>query len=509
MLKKNWKNVFPRKTYFIIFMLVLGFAIFLRFYNLDWETFSFDEIVFLKAANEFLKGNFIYNFYGFDTPPLMMKYFYAIQLTLFGISTVAIRLISATFGILTCILLFYFVKKFYDAETALTALMLTSFSLIHLQFSRLAVLETTVGFFFLLAIYLFYDMVENKRKRCLFLGIALGLGMLTKYIMLYCIVAIIVYSLLKDYISVRIKPRLSLSIDNTLVKSFLVGILVFFVLWPFALYPMRTEINAYIHHDGEHGGEFTVSIPTLLLTFGNVGSLAIGERKGVSWGETGILQMPVIGYFSLFMTKESILYVVLFFTGLFAILRNPKPLDKFILLTILIFFLLLWLQSYGYTYRYITVIIPLLSIIVARSISLIKTDNIKLFIIIFLGMFLGFYSFFASPSYALHYNSLNELLNIPESEARYSEGMREAINYTMNNCNSLLTDRLYVYMIEYHVQNFATNNASSIKMPTCVMKGIAKSDLETIDNFMNTHSCNIKKEIYKKDIHLFDIFECE
>ena len=78
------------KRYYLAILLILLLAAYLRLANLDWMIFTTDEIAQVKAVQEYLKGNFLHNFYVFDQPPLM-RYIFTASFALFGFSETFFR----------------------------------------------------------------------------------------------------------------------------------------------------------------------------------------------------------------------------------------------------------------------------------------------------------------------------------------------------------------------------------------------------------------------------------
>jgi 4-amino-4-deoxy-L-arabinose transferase-like glycosyltransferase len=480
------------KRYYVAIIIILMMAVYLRLSDLDHMIFTTDEIAQVRSAKEYLNGNFIYNFYVFDQPPLM-RYFFTLQIALFGASEISIRIVSVIFSLLTCVLSYLFVKKFYKStKMAIMVLIFTSFSIINIENSRMALYESTLGFFFLLAIYLFAEKIVNNKWNTVMLGISLGLGMATKYMMLYLIIAIILYSIAKKYIGISLNPRISISIEKGLSKTILISIIVFLLVFPQALYPMQADFNIKVQNRSK---EFMLNLPTLILSMGNVGSSAI---SGYGFGP---LAIP-FAYFMFFFIKENILFIFLFFVSLFFIYKNPRELDKFLIFTLLIFLIFLWFQKWGYSSNYILVVIPIISIIAARFVLSLSDKIVSAFIILsFFILFL--FAFMIHPYYDLYYGSLNDVLEIPQNH--YTDGFKEGIAYIEENCNTLYTregyaDVMYTYMNK-------TKIILSPELPSCVMT--ESKDQDYVAEFVRTHDCEMIKKIVIRGISLLNIYYCK
>src|SRR3990167_10195718 len=109
------KRFFGRNYGLILLAIILVTAFFLRFNDLSWETYGYGEIEIKQAADEYVKGNFVNNYYIFDTPPVG-KYLFAMSTTLLGGSEFSLRIISLIFGMLTIIAMFFVTNKIYDSK---------------------------------------------------------------------------------------------------------------------------------------------------------------------------------------------------------------------------------------------------------------------------------------------------------------------------------------------------------------------------------------------------------
>lgn len=481
----------------LAFIVILLLALYLRFSLLDYTTLGTGEVEIYQAAKDYASGNIARSFYIFDTPPLI-KYFGAFVLLVAGFSETALRIIPAVFGMMTVILTWFFAKKFYSKNTALLAAAMVAFSFIHIQFSRALQMETMLGFFFLLTLYYFFDFIENRKKSYVIFGAAVSLGMLTKFVMLYAVVIIIIIAFLRRYVQVRLKPQFSIVVDNYLIKALIVAVVLFFVVWPHSLLPIKTDITVSVDFaDGPHVNHITPSIPQLVL--------ALGKRSVVTNAE-GLMSAP-FGYFAFFLIKENIVFIVLFFLGLLAILRKAKNIDKLILISLVIFLLMIWIQNAGFTYRYLTTVMPLFAVIASRWIDKIRSYKISFVAICVVALASFSAAFAAHPGYIFHTN-----INYPDPEIYQSEGMKESLAYIKENCSSIYANSYYQFLMIPYYSN-STKYANQTTLPTCVLIGytelVGTSDENTmLNNFIKTHSCELKKTVASHGILLQQIYYC-
>lgn len=104
----------------------------------------------------------------------------------FGVSYFSMRLINALFGFLSIVLFYFFIKRHKGQKSALHAVLLLGFSLTFLAYNRLALVETFLGFWTLLAFFLWGE------KKYFFSGIAMSLAILAKITGVYFLLAFLI-----------------------------------------------------------------------------------------------------------------------------------------------------------------------------------------------------------------------------------------------------------------------------------------------------------------------------
>ena len=149
------------------------------FFNLEAESFYYDEVVYSVSGLEYLQGDFTRNW----EHPFLGKYLMGLSLRLFGRSDFSARLPSALFGFLTGIVIYFFAKEVTNPWCGLAAVCLWSTSPIVLWVSRRAILDAPFVFFYTLSWYLFWRFFQTKSTgHALLGGIALGLTAATKLV---------------------------------------------------------------------------------------------------------------------------------------------------------------------------------------------------------------------------------------------------------------------------------------------------------------------------------------
>ena len=199
--------IFNRKTaglrlfQVILLLLIIALAGFLRFYKLNNKGLFFHdegayllEAEFIVSGIKFLAGNFtkVVNheisldkcFKGSEIdlkgcPPTTGRIGHdiltALSMFVFQDRTFAGLFVSALFGVLTVILIFFMGRKMFNLRTAFFASLILAVSGYHVFFSRTAYAETDSVFFFILAIYIYY-LSKISKKRNNFLLIIAGLS---------------------------------------------------------------------------------------------------------------------------------------------------------------------------------------------------------------------------------------------------------------------------------------------------------------------------------------------
>src|SRR3989344_9006039 len=333
------KSIKKNRVELSLLLSILLVAATLRFYNLGWEAFSWNEGTHLGGSKEFLKCNFLHNFNDFATPPLL-KYFGAIALYFFGFSEFFLRSIGVIFGLGTIILTYLVARRYYDKNISLFASAILAFSIIHIDFSRTFLTEPVLGFFFIVAFYAYLRITKDgdRKKWSVILGICVALALLSKWIGLNLILAIIAHAIYSKYIKIGIRKKFSIEIEGWIIKSFIVFLITFFIIWPMALYPIKLDVNVKVVGMEDRGDTFILNVPTILLSPQEYFTVALGrEEKIADPSILPVMQIPFVGYSLLMFSKESLFFVALFIFGLLAIYKKRRSIDKDIFIFLCIF----------------------------------------------------------------------------------------------------------------------------------------------------------------------------
>ena len=218
----------------------------------------FDEIYHPRNANEIASGEYMYA----SVHPLLGTSIIALSIKLLGNNPLAWRLPGALFGI-AMVPLFYMVIKelFRNRKSAILGTILLDVEFMHLTTSRIATLEPFSVFFILLMFYYmiryvnthFYDTKLSYRLSLLARsGIAMGLGIATKWTACYSAVGLAILffvHLYKEYkIYKKNKTKLttfSKETTYTILWCFLVFIFIPIIIYFVSYIPTKVWRDGY------------------------------------------------------------------------------------------------------------------------------------------------------------------------------------------------------------------------------------------------------------------------
>lgn len=208
-----------KKVQIALLVVLLSLFSFMAFYHLgNKPLLDFDEAIYAQVARQAFEqgGQLGFTWLGniglyrtefwFEKPPLML---WLIQgaYGVFGVGELAARLWVAVFSVLTVGLAYLFTKKLSSSMLAgivSVAVFFVSFQFI--ENTSILQFDIPVGFFNLLALYLFW-VSKEKNKFYYWFWIAVGLGVMTKSVIgLLPLPIIFLYSLLaRDFAYLRVK----------------------------------------------------------------------------------------------------------------------------------------------------------------------------------------------------------------------------------------------------------------------------------------------------------------
>lgn len=175
----------------------------------------------------------------------------ALSFKVFGVHIWSFRMVSAIFGILTVLGLFFLTKELFDNKTALIASFFLSISFWHVNFSRISFRAIMVpfclvfGFYFLLRALNLHSELDTKPhqstnfsiiKNLIISALFFGAGFNT-YIA-FRITPLIIFSVLAIYFLKKRKTAQKFSLKNLLTKNEWIKIGIFFLVIFLAVLPL-------------------------------------------------------------------------------------------------------------------------------------------------------------------------------------------------------------------------------------------------------------------------------
>ena len=172
---------FKLGKYHLLFLaLLIIFGAFLL-YDLAYMNLVWDETPHLYGGLLLSHGQ-LTAYLGLTRYPPLFDLIIAGFFKVFGASVFTGRLVSATFGLLSLVVLYKLASKAYGQRVAFLSCIIMATMAGFFWLSRVTLLEMALEFFFLLTIYLFVEWLHSGKDLPLFLcGISLGLVFLTKY----------------------------------------------------------------------------------------------------------------------------------------------------------------------------------------------------------------------------------------------------------------------------------------------------------------------------------------
>ena len=160
---------------------ILLLASLVRFWQLDQIPFGtwYDESFNGNIASNILQDpSFRPVFLETDTLPSYLAYLFALSFSMFGMTTAAMRYVTAAFGVITVVLAYLLFRRWFNERVGLIAAFLLAIMRYDLTFSRIAMHGITTPAFELLSLYLLDRALERKQfADFAWLGLVLGFGL--------------------------------------------------------------------------------------------------------------------------------------------------------------------------------------------------------------------------------------------------------------------------------------------------------------------------------------------
>ncbi len=355
-----WKK-FRRHRYSIPLLLLL--TVWLSFFYKLGEAplFDRDEGAFSEATREMLERNDYISTYLNDEPrydkPILIYWFQAVSVMVFGVNEFAFRFPSAVFAAFWVLSVYIFTGQFHDKKTAWASAFITATSFWVVVIGRAAIADALLNLFIALSIFDIYRYYRlNKSKYIYRTHWWIGLSVLTKGpigVIIPVVVSFLFFIIKKDF------RRWIVAVLNP------IGLLILILLvlpWYGAQYMkegqafidgffFKHNVNRFLSPMEGHGGALFYYIPVVLLIVLPFSSLTVrifGRIRNALSDDFDLLLwiwfLFVFVFFSISGTKLPH-YVLHGSTALFILLAKYRHLLKSRLLTLLpalILFILLF-----------------------------------------------------------------------------------------------------------------------------------------------------------------------
>lgn len=352
-----------------------------------------------------------------DHPPLVLlaQNFF---IKIFGENTFAFRFPSAILGILSVYLIYLIGWRLIYQFAGLAAAAALAVTVNHIFISRVGLQESFIIFFILLAVYFFLHALENDRY-FIWTGLAIGLGILTKYTAFIVVIILLAYLLLF---------RRGAFLNKKLWLGALVAV---FLASPIIIY------NLMLYRTFGH---FDFQLSYIFGQNPEVWNVAPGKEQA------GILVNRLRGFFPALAVGNSYVFLTLFSLSTAAFLwflaKNPKEAMRQygFLFIALVFLAILIIGLIGPAVRFMALLTPFIALSIGaaaeRVYRFIRTNERISKILLTAGALAVFGEIFYS------FNS--QILDNPlgQSPWLYSEIRRENYNWGFSALGDFLDQEL-------------------------------------------------------------------
>ena len=215
----KWRLAFL--AFAIVYGLFLVFGVY-QMLGIAHIAIQWDEIANLNGGVLLLRGNFQQYLSWNSFYPPMYDIFMAGFFAVGGVSVFMGRFVSVVFSLLSVYAVFEFTYRMYGAKTALLASILLAVMPGYIWLSRMAMIETTLVFFFTVStLFFFFWLKEHKNKFLALSIVTFFVGVATKYqTLIVAVIAVVALAFLgRDYLikKFRTLPRLAIRVVAVVV----------------------------------------------------------------------------------------------------------------------------------------------------------------------------------------------------------------------------------------------------------------------------------------------------
>ncbi len=148
---------------------------------------NYDDCFYAEKAKQILQNHnwwdLTYNHHpALENPPLYM-WLMALAFKCMGVTVFAAKAPSALMGVLTVLLLYHFGKSLFNNWIGFYGAFILTATYPFFKYARHAMVDVTLTFFGLVALYSLFLALRKDRRFFLFWGLGIGFGMLTKSVL--------------------------------------------------------------------------------------------------------------------------------------------------------------------------------------------------------------------------------------------------------------------------------------------------------------------------------------
>ncbi len=238
----SYSSVIEKLTRNKKFQLSILFVIasFLIFFSLGKNHFiPWDEAIYAKISknmvesHNYLSMNWLPGKVWYEKPPLYM-WLASFVMSVAGFGELAARLPSAILGLLTVLLVYLIGTRLFNKTAGFISALSILTNIHFLYYSRASMLDVSVTFFITLSLYFYLKYLEKERWMFIILsGISFGLGVMTKGVVGFIPLEIILFFEIYRYLSKQQKISRRRIIHGVL---FLVSGGLIFMPWHLVMY---------------------------------------------------------------------------------------------------------------------------------------------------------------------------------------------------------------------------------------------------------------------------------
>ncbi|MDD5290342.1 MAG: glycosyltransferase family 39 protein [Patescibacteria group bacterium] len=368
------------KTKILLIIIILA-AIFLRFYNLKYIEFNFDQAANPLLAEQIIKHGPLPQNCLLSSVGVCNPFFFPYLLVpplLISPDPLFLTGFIALINVFAVLLLFFFVKKFFNETAALISAALLAVNPWAIIFSRTIWQQNVLIFFTILFFgFLFNFAFDNKKTHLiwafLFLGIVSQLHQLGIILGLILLVCLIIFR------------------KNVIFKNLLIGFLLCLLLYlPFIAFEIKNDWFSFENIIPYSQSPAQLHTTALIYPFQMIGTGGLNYTFGTNYQNflNTTLNWPIVNAF----------FIIIFVVGLVFLAWQRQPKYLILLAWFFLLPLALILSKTPIYPHYFIIGIPVGFIIIGILFSKLITNNWKYFFLAFL-VFLVLYQAIISFSY--------------------------------------------------------------------------------------------------------------